>query len=254
MTATGAERDERRWDEHDLLAQLQSGDEARFRQLVTDLTPVLTRLARTYTPTEVAAQDAVQDTWLVVIDKLDTFQGRSSLKTWVCGILVNKARRGGVREARSIPFSSAWRDDHGPAVDPDRFSRSASGRTGEWCAPPVRWHEMPEDRLTAKELHRVVDTAIAALPQRQREVITARDVVGMDGAEAAAVLGVSAGNQRVLLHRARSKVRAAIEEYSRDVDGQRSSPTADQYDRGREEPPPVQPTGPRSTTRGAPGP
>ncbi|WP_294569145.1 RNA polymerase sigma factor, partial [uncultured Arthrobacter sp.] len=114
MTASAAGRAGPRWDERELLAQLQSGDEARFRQLVTDLTPVLTRLARTYTPTEVAAQDAVQDTWLVVIDKLDTFEGRSSLKTWVCGILVHTARRGGVREARSIPFSSAWRDDHGP--------------------------------------------------------------------------------------------------------------------------------------------
>ena len=213
------------WDERELLARLRSGDEARFRQLVTDLTPVLTRLARTYTPTEVAAQDAVQDTWLVVIDKLDTFQARSSLKTWVCGILVHTARRGGVREARSIPFSSAWRDDHGPAVDPDRFhSRSDAGRTGSWCVPPVHWNEMPEDRLSAKELHRVIDTAIAALPLRQREVITARDVVGMGGAEAAAVLGISDGNQRVLLHRARSKVRAAIEDYSRDIDARRSPP------------------------------
>ena len=201
-----------------LLARLQAGDEALFRQVVTELTPVLTRLARSYTPTNAAAQDAVQDTWLVVLDKLDSFQGRSSLKTWVCGILVHTARRSGVREARTLPFSSAWRDDRSPAVDPARFhSRGDAAPAGTWSDPPVRWDQIPEERLAGKELRRVIDAAIAALPARQREVITARDVVGMDAAEAALVLGLSAGNLRVLLHRARSKVRAALEQYGADV-------------------------------------
>jgi len=200
-----------------LLERLRAGDEALFRQLVRELTPVLTRLARGYTPTDAAAQDAVQDTWLVVVDKLDTFQGRSSFKTWVCGILVHTARRTGVREARSLPFSSAWSDERSPAVDPSRFhGRRDVAISGSWCAPPVRWDEIPEERLAASELRAVLDAAIADLPARQRQVLTARDVVGMDAAEAAAVLGLSSGNQRVLLHRARSKVRAALEAYGSD--------------------------------------
>ncbi len=179
---------------------------------------MLTRLARNYTPTAAAAQDAVQDTWRTVIDKLDTFQGRSTFKTWVCGILVHTARRSGVREARTLPFSSIGNDDRLPAVDPTRFhSRQDAATTGTWCNPPVRWDQIPEARLEGKELRRVIDAAIDGLPARQREIITARDVVGMDAAEAALTLNVSSGNQRVLLHRARSKVRAALEQYAADV-------------------------------------
>ncbi len=220
-------------DERVLLARLRAGDEALFREVVVALNPVLTRLARSYTPTTAAAQDAVQDTWLTVLDKLDDFEGRSTLKTWVCGILVHKARRSGVREARTLPFSSARIGDRDPAVDPARFcARRSTGVTGTWSDPPVRWDHIPEDRLAGKELRRVIDAAIAALPVRQREVITARDVVGMDAAEVALVLGLSSGNQRVLLHRARSKVRAALEHYGADL---------------LEEPPrPPNPTGERS--------
>ncbi|GAC1610616.1 MAG: hypothetical protein NVS3B26_18350 [Mycobacteriales bacterium] len=198
--------------DYDRLARLRAGDEAVFRDLVDDLSPVLLRLARTYTPTSSAAQDAVQDTWLTVIDKLDTFEGRSTLKTWICGILVHKARRAGVRESRVLPFSSAWRDDHAAAVDPSRFhSRRDAGPTGTWSSPPVRWDDDPEDELERHELRAQIDAAIELLPVRQREVIVARDVVGMDAAEASDLLGVTAGNQRVLLHRARSKVRAELE-------------------------------------------
>lgn len=201
-------------EEATVVARLKAGDEALFRDVVGQLTPVLLRLARGYTPTASAAQDAVQDTWLTVLDKLDSFEGRSSLKTWVCGILVHKARRTGVREARSLPFSSAWRDDHAAAVERTRFhGRADEGDTGWWASPPVRWDQLPEQHLATKELRRVLDAAIAGLPPRQREVITARDVLGLEAAEAAEVLGLSAGNQRVLLHRARSKVRTALEQY-----------------------------------------
>jgi RNA polymerase sigma-70 factor (ECF subfamily) len=205
-------------DEADLLDRLRAGDEPLFREVVEKLTPVLLRLARGYTPTASAAQDAVQDTWLVVLDKLDTFEGRSSLKTWTCGILVNKARRSGVKESRTLPFSSAWRDDRSPAVDPSRFhSRGSSGPAGTWSNPPVSWDQMPEERLASQEMQRVIHAAIAGLPIRQREVITARDVVGMDAPEAAAILNLTSGNQRVLLHRARSKVRATLEQYAADA-------------------------------------
>lgn len=202
-------------DDQAVLARLKAGDEALFREVVGRLNPMLHRLARSYTPTDAAAQDAVQDTWLTVLDKLDSFQGRSSLSTWVCGILVHKARRSGVRDARTLPFSSAWRDDHGPAVDAARFhSRRDEGASGTWSSPPARWDLLPEDQLATKELRGVVRAAIAALPVRQREVITARDVLGMDAAEASQVLGLTDGNQRVLLHRARSRVRNALEQYA----------------------------------------
>ncbi len=122
-------------EQAELLARLRAGDEVLFAQLVTELTPVLTRLARNYTPSAAAAQDAVQDTWLTVIDKLDTFQGRSAFKTWVCGIVVHTARHSGVREARTRPFSSIGDGDHCPAVDPavstpaGTLARPAAGAT-----------------------------------------------------------------------------------------------------------------------------
>lgn len=198
-----------------LRMRLQAGDEVLFRQVVTEFTPMLTRLARVYTPSIEAAQDAVQDTWLIVIDKLGSFDGRSTFRTWVSAILVRTARRTGVREARAVPFSSVWVDDREPAVDPARFcSRRDPGPTGSWLTPPVGWDEIPEDRLTASELQAVIAAAISALPIRQRAVITARDVLDMDAGAAATALGLTSGNQRVLLHRARSKVRAALELYS----------------------------------------
>ena len=207
-------------DEATLLAQLQDGDEALFRDFVRRLTPVLLRLARSYTETDASAQDAVQDTWLTVLNKLDDFQGRSSLRTWVCGIAIHTARRSGVRESRSRPFSSVWTDDHSPAVDSDRYSRRRDAApTGTWSMPPVRWDQIPEERLAEAELRVVIDAAISALPPRQRAVIVARDVVGMDAAETAVVLALSTGNQRVLLHRARSTVRSALERYGTDVLG-----------------------------------
>lgn len=212
-------------DDRDVLERLRAGDEALFREVVVALNPVLMRLARTYTSNAQSAQDAVQDTWLVVVDSLDSFEGRSSLKTWVCGILVNKARRTGVKDARVLPFSSAWRDEHAPAVEPSRFHTGRDGApAGTWSSPPHRWDTDPEDRLAAGELRQVIDAAIAALPARQREVITARDVLGLDADEAAEVLGLSAGNQRVLLHRARSRVRAALEAYA--VDARPEPPAA----------------------------
>lgn len=158
-----------------------------------ELPPTLRRLARSYTATDAVAQDAVQETWLVVIDKLDSFQGRSSLRTWVC-VLFHTARRSGVRQARDVPFSSAWRDDHTPAVDASRFhGRRDAETTGTGCAPPVRWDEIPEDRLAAKVLRMVIDTAILALPPRQRQVITAmcRAAECRSGWHAGAVIGES---------------------------------------------------------------
>jgi RNA polymerase sigma-70 factor (ECF subfamily) len=156
------------------------------------------------------AEDAVQETWLGVLKGIDGFEGRSSLKTWIFRILVNRAKTKGVREQRSVPFSSLGGDgdESEPSVDPARFTPQ-----GEWSAPPQSWEGLPEDRLLSVEAKAVVDEAIAGLPDSQRAVITLRDVQGLSAQEAAELLGLSEINQRVLLHRARSKVRARFEDY-----------------------------------------
>lgn len=192
-----------------MVAALRAGDEAEFRRLVLALTPALLAVARRYVDSPAAAEDVVQETWIAMLDGLDRFELRSSLRTWVIGILVHKAHRLGARDRRSLPFSSVRRDERAPAVDPARFDR-----TGHWAIPPARWDTEPEERLGAAELRGVIDTTIAGLPRRQREVITLRDVLGVGAADAERILGVSGANQRVLLHRARSRVRAAVESYA----------------------------------------
>jgi RNA polymerase sigma-70 factor (ECF subfamily) len=153
------------------------------------------------------AEEVVQETWLAVLTGLERFEGRSSLKTWLFTILSNKAKTRGQREARTLPFSAfaADGDEEDTAVDADRFVRG-----GAWGAPP---RGIPEERLLAGEARARIDRAIAALPTNQRAVITLRDVEGLSAEEACNVLGLSETNQRVLLHRARAKVRAAFEEY-----------------------------------------
>jgi RNA polymerase sigma-70 factor (ECF subfamily) len=175
--------------------------------LVDKYGPSLFRLAMLYVSSRAVAEEVVADTWLAVFTGLDRFEGRSSLKTWLFRILTNKAKTRGQRESRTLPFSSfaADGDEADTAVDADRFARD-----GHWSAPP---RGVPEERLLAGEARRVVEDAIAALPENQRAVITLRDVEGLSAEEACNVLSVSETNQRVLLHRARSKVRAAFERY-----------------------------------------
>src|SRR5688572_29375028 len=163
-----------------------------------------------YVATREQAEDAVAETWLGVLNGLDRFEGRSSLKTWIFRILVNRAKTKGVREQRSVPFSSLEGDGEQSesSVDPSRFAPA-----GNWSAPPQSWEGLPEDRLLSAETRSVVDDAIARLPAMQRAVITLRDIQGLSAQEAGDVLGLTEVNQRVLLHRARSKVRARLEEY-----------------------------------------
>ncbi len=169
-----------------------------------------------YTPSRAVAEEVVQDTWLGVINGIDRFEGRSSLKTWIYSILVNNARTRGKRERRTLPFSyfrrRAEEGSDEPAVEPERFQGRRGEQPGAWARPPIEW-EAPEDRLATAEARRVMLEAIAGLPPRQREVITLRDIQGLSAEEARNALGVSETNQRVLLHRARSKVRAALERY-----------------------------------------
>jgi RNA polymerase sigma-70 factor (ECF subfamily) len=203
-------------EDAELVDALRRGDQAVFADLVERWSPGMMRLARMHVPSAAVAEEVVQETWLAVLRGLDGFEGRSSLRTWVLGILLNQARTHGRRERRSVPFAALRRlRDEGrdePAVEPARFQGRRDERPGWWSEPPERWAS-PEQRLDAAETRAVLLEAIRALPPRQREVITLRDVLGLPAQEAASVLGVSEGNQRVLLHRARAKVRAAVERH-----------------------------------------
>jgi RNA polymerase sigma-70 factor (ECF subfamily) len=201
-------------DDDEIVARLVASDEEAFAALVTAWTPAMLRLAEQFVPTVQAAEDAVQDTWIAVITGIGRFQGRSRLRTWVVSILVNIARKAGRRERRSIPFSTAWRDEHTPAVDPRRFRpHDAPAHAHGWVYPLPRWDLRPDDDAQNAELSAVLDAALAALPRRQQQVLMARDVWGCDTAEVCELLGLTANYQRVLLHRARAKVRNMVEAY-----------------------------------------
>jgi len=188
------------------VAAILAGDERAFEELVDRYNPSLLRVAQGYVQTRSAAEEAVQDTWLGVLRGLPAFEGRSSLRTWIFRILVNQAITRGVRESRSVPFSSLGEEE--AAVDPERFLPS-----GAWASPPQPLDGIPEDVLLSAEARALVLAAIADLPTQQRQVITLRDVEGWTSAEVRQALDLSEGNQRVLLHRARSKVRARMESY-----------------------------------------
>jgi RNA polymerase sigma-70 factor, ECF subfamily len=199
-----------------LVEALRAGDETAFMMLVERYQPAMLRIALMYVSTRAVAEDVVQDAWVGVLKGLDRFEGRSSLRTWIFRILVNTAKTRGQREARSVPFSSVWAADPEvePSVDPDRFqSLGHPGSPGRWAEPPVGWASTPEDRLLSKETLAQVSRAIDALPPNQREVITMRDVLGWTSADVRNALDISETNQRVLLHRARAKVRRALEGY-----------------------------------------
>jgi RNA polymerase sigma-70 factor (ECF subfamily) len=200
-------------DDEELVERLRAGDEDAFMTLVDRYGPQMLRVARLYVPTTAVAEDVVAETWLAVLTGLDRFEERSSLKTWIFRILANRAKTRGQRERRSVPFSSLAdpADDDGPTVDPERFEPAGSRWAGHWTSYPQRFGELPEEQLLSKEAAEVARAAIASLPESQRTVITLRDVEGWDAAEVRDLLDLSDGNQRVLLHRARAKVRRALE-------------------------------------------
>jgi len=197
-----------------IVAALRAGDEQAFADLVDRYGPAMLRLARGFVRTQAVAEDVVQEAWLGVLKGLDRFEERSSLKTWIFRIVSNVAKTRGEREGRSVPFSSLGGDDQGEqAVDADRFFPPGHASAGAWAAPPHPWEDVPEDRLLSRETEQAVASAIETLPDSQRTVITLRDVEGWSSDEVCNVLGITETNQRVLLHRARSKVRAALERY-----------------------------------------
>jgi len=198
-----------------LVQALRAGNEVAFMMLVERYGPAMLRLARMYVPTRAIAEDVVQEAWLGVLKGIDGFQGRSSLRTWIFRILVNTAKTRGQRESRSIPFSSLWAPDPDsePAVEPERFRPAGDQVPNSWLDKPTSWEGVPEDRLLSQETFDRIRESIDLLPPNQREVIRLRDVLGWSSEEVCDALDLSATNQRVLLHRARSKVRAALERY-----------------------------------------
>ncbi|MDP9402601.1 MAG: RNA polymerase sigma factor [Actinomycetota bacterium] len=195
-----------------LLDALRRGDERAFESLIDEHTPAMLRLALLYAPTRAIAEEVVQETWLGVVRGLGSFEGRSSLRTWIFRILVNRAKSSGLAERRNVHLSTEAEDDAdgGFVVDPARFGGPPRGY---WSSPPNQWDELPEDRLLASETLAVVERAVEALPSGQQAVFELRDLRHWTSAEVCEALGLTETNQRVLLHRARARVRNAIEEY-----------------------------------------
>jgi|SRR5215208_4784168 len=198
--------------EAELLARLRAGDEAAFEHLVARHYATMLAVAQNYVKGRSVAEEVVQETWLAVIQGLDRFEGRASLKTWILSILVNKAKSRGVREARVVPFTALSAEDDAPSVAPERFRGPEDAFPGHWRAYPANW-QAADVAVEDKETLRIALGAIAALPPAQQTVIRMRDVEGYSPEEVCAALDVSEGNQRVLLHRARSRVRAVLEEH-----------------------------------------
>jgi RNA polymerase sigma-70 factor, ECF subfamily len=188
--------------DHELVGRLRAGEEQAFVQLAARHHAAMLQLASAFVPSVAVAEEVVQDTWLAVLRGIDGFGGRSSFKTWMLRILVNRARSTGVREHRSIAIGDAT-----PAVDRSRFDAS-----GAWMSPPQHWVEDSEDRIFAQGLSDRLQESLERLPPRQREVLLLRDVEGLSSQEVCEVLAISETNQRVLLHRGRSQLRQALEE------------------------------------------
>ena len=191
-----------------ILAALKRGDEAAFIQLVELHQTLMLRVARRYVRSSAVAEEVVQETWLGVLNGLHRFEGRASLKTWIFRILTNRAISRAEREGRTVPLS-----EFEPAVDPDRFRPEGDPYPGGWKTFPASWDALPEERLLARETLALVGEAIAELPERQHLVILMRDIEGWSSGEVCEALEISEANQRVLLHRARSKVRRVLESY-----------------------------------------
>jgi RNA polymerase sigma-70 factor (ECF subfamily) len=196
-----------------IVARLRDGDESAFMELIDRYGATMLRVAQMYVKDRASAEEVVQETWLAVLNGIDRFEGRSSLKTWLFRILTNRAKTRGERDGRMVPFSAlagTEAESDEPSVDPDRFLGLGSATPGAWAAPPRAW---PHDRVLARETIGVIESAIDKLPEAQREVIRLRDVEGWTPMEVADALEITDGNQRVLLHRARAKVRAELEQY-----------------------------------------
>jgi len=201
-------------DDLALVLQLRARDEAAFMMLVERLQPSLIRVARMYVQSQAVAEEVAQETWLGVLQGIDRFEGRSSLRTWIFRICANIAKTRGQREGRSTPFATLAGDDlEAPSLPESLFQGPDEAHPNHWSSLPADWTSFPQERLEGSELRRVIGAAIEALPPMQAEVIRLRDVLGWSSEEVRNALNLSETNQRVLLHRARAKVRRAVEAY-----------------------------------------
>jgi RNA polymerase sigma-70 factor (ECF subfamily) len=215
-TSSAAAPDPALGDEWGLVARLRSGDEAAFLALVRRYHRAMVRIARAYLPSDAAAEDAAQEAWLGVLKGIEGFEGRAPVRSWIFRIAAWSARRRSAGEGRLVPLSSLEDDgDDGPAVDPDRFEPDGARWANHWSQPPEPWSD---EKLHAAETAARAKAEIERLPARQRTVMTLRDVEGLEPDEVCAILGITEGNQRVLLHRARAKVRAAMERFLHEGD------------------------------------
>jgi RNA polymerase sigma-70 factor (ECF subfamily) len=196
----------------ELLDALRKGDEAAFMTLVDRYQSSMKRIALLFVSDPALADEVIQDAWIGVLRGLSTFQGRSSLKTWIFSILTNRAKTIARREGRYVPLASSD-SDYEPAVSPDRFDPPGTEWAGHWTTFPASWDTIPEARLLSDETQALIRRVIDALPPGQMRVIVLRDVEGWSSEEICNALEITETNQRVLLHRARSKVRQALEDY-----------------------------------------
>jgi RNA polymerase sigma-70 factor, ECF subfamily len=206
--------------EDGLLQRLRDGNEEAFGILVDRYHGPMIRFARGFVRDHAVAEEVVQDAWLGVIRGLADFARRSSLKSWIFAIVANKAKTRAGKEARSIPFSAlAAREVSSSelAVDPSRFLGADAEWPGHWARPPESWGDRPEERLLSRETMEQFARILESLPAVQRVVITLRDVEGHDTKSVCNILGLTETNMRVLLHRARSRVRGQLERYLADV-------------------------------------
>jgi RNA polymerase sigma-70 factor (ECF subfamily) len=201
-------------DERALVAALREGDEAAFTSLVQRYHAPMVNLARGYVGNRATAEEVVQEAWAAALRGIARFEERSAVSTWLFRIVINQAKTRAVRERRSVPMSALGGDPDEPAVDPDRFHPDTHPEApGGWSTPPRSWAEQPEERLVARETRQMLLAAIDALPGLQGQVVSLRDVQGIPAAEVCELLEITDANQRVLLHRGRSKVRQALESY-----------------------------------------
>jgi RNA polymerase sigma-70 factor (ECF subfamily) len=207
------EREQAAANEAALLARLRAGDEQAFEGVVTRFYPSMLTVARGFVRSRSVAEEVVQEAWVAVLNGLDRFEGRSSLRTWVLRIVANTAQTRGIREARVVPVSSLQSEGEEPTVEPERFRGAGDPFPGHWWSYPTDWRTVPESKLLSQETLDIVKAAIDELPGPQRAVITMRDVAGCDSEDVCELLEISEGNQRVLLHRARARVRTALERH-----------------------------------------
>lgn len=201
-------------DERELVERLRAGDESAFMDLVEALQPAMLRVARMYVSSEAVAEEVVQEAWLGVLKGIHRFEGRSSLRTWIFRILTNIAKTRGQRESRSVPFAALVGDDlDQPSWEPSAFLGPDASWAGHWSSLPNDWSGIPEERLLSAETRAIIRTTSDALPPMQAEVLRLRDVLGWSSEEVRNALDLTETNQRVLLHRARAKVRRALDRY-----------------------------------------